>query len=71
MKLWKEYITYADKMLENNQEGCKVLGTKKQLTVTNVVKVTTKDTPPHHFVLDAIQWMYIMEINERIQKVIN
>ncbi len=71
-KLWKEYITYSDTLLQNNQEGCKVLGTKKQLTVKDsVVKCTTRDTPPHHFVLDAIQWMYLMEINERIQKVIN
>ncbi len=71
MKLWNEYIEYSDTLLQSCQEGCRVLGTKKQLSVTDsVVKCTTRETPPHHFCLDAVEWLYLIEINNRIQKVI-
>ena len=71
MKLWNEYIAYSDTLLQSGQEGCRVLGTKKQLSVRDsVVKCTTRETPPHHFCLDAVQWLFLLEIDNRIQKVL-
>ena len=69
--LWEYYTRYVEEMFGNDKEGSRLLGKKKKVTVTDVVKVTTIDNPLHDLILNKEQWMYIMKINKKMKKVIN